>query len=288
MEINLNGNFFNLYYWIPIALTFIILFIIWFIFKNKTYEQQNKLIIILLFFNLFFHLTKLFFEPYLSGLPSTIRNISFENICAVSTLIFPFLYLSKNRILKDYLYYFGLLGGLAALFIPTEALNQPFFTYDTIRFYIVHSILLIAPILMMLFKLHKINYKKYWQTLVVFVVVLIIIMVNEWILGLLGWVDMTLFFDRGYRNSSFIFGPTPMFDKVANYIIDPLVPNFLRKDYFNLGIVDFYFPILWMTGIIVVYGSILLLGLASLFDYQTIKDDFIKIFKKKEKRGESI
>lgn len=274
---------FNIAYFIPIIITIVFTTLFILLFKNKSDTTKNRVIVIMLFFNLALHFAKLFFLPYSQRFPTSIRKVTFENICAVSTLIFPFIYLSKKRPLRDYMYYVGVLGGIAALLVPTEALGNKLFVFDSIRFYTSHIILFLAPVLMLSYKLHKLNYKKVWQSIFLFFGVLTLIMVNELILSLVGLSDIKLFFSRHYRNNSFVFGPTKEFDDFANKFFLPFVPKFLRTNYFNLNVDQFFFPILWLFFPVFIYFTPLFLLFGFPFNGSQIINDFSMLFKDKEK-----
>ena len=90
--------FYFLYFAIAIAITIgLILFL-----RHKDDKVKRNVILFLLFSALALHFLKLLFEPYNQMYPEIIRKSSFENICAISTLVFPFIFLSKNKVLKDY------------------------------------------------------------------------------------------------------------------------------------------------------------------------------------------
>ncbi len=274
---------FSLAYFIPIFIAVILTTSFIFLFKNKDDTTKNRIIIILLFFNLTLHFVKLFFIPYRNNFPQSLRTITFENICAVSTIIFPFIYLTKKKPLRDYMYYLGLLGGIAALIMPTEALNKDLFTFDVIRFYITHTILMMAPILMVKYKQHTLNYRKVWQSVLIFFGVLTLIMINKLILSWIGLFDIKLFFSRHYRNNSFVFGPTKEFDAFSNNFFMPFVPKFLRTNYFNIDVDQFFFPVLWLFFPVFIYFTPIFLLFGLPFTYKQIINDIMRLFRRNDK-----
>ncbi|MCL2413885.1 MAG: hypothetical protein FWC94_01340 [Bacteroidales bacterium] len=62
----------------------------------------------LLFGSFVLNFVKLYSDYYQQWMPWAIRTITPENICAVSVLAFPWLFLSKVKILKDYMFYMNL------------------------------------------------------------------------------------------------------------------------------------------------------------------------------------
>lgn len=241
----------NIYYFGFIFIAIILTYLLYLFLKNKTKDYIKLFLQIVLFANLGLHFCKLLFSPYFELLPNSIRKVTFENICAVSTLLFPFISLIKKEdsILKNYMYFIGILGGGLAILYPTEAFNKSPFTFDTIRFYICHYILFIVPLFSVLFGLIKLDYKKSIWIPICFIIIEIIILINEIILIKIGFVEcdnIAMFLDRDYRNSSFIFGPLSSFDNISK-IITVFTPNVFKVDYFNINNgIDFYFPVLWL------------------------------------------
>lgn len=258
----------NLYYFLYILIAVIYAVVLYFCLKNRKKQTQHKVLLIILFLNLGLHFLKLAFEPYRSGLPGTIRKVTFENICAVSTLLFPFIFISKKQtVLHDYMFFIGVCGGLGALLFPTEAIGKFPFAFDTIRFYICHMNLIIIPVISAILGLYRPRIRKFWAIPLLFMAHLLIIFINELMLMRIGWVegDLSTLLDRNYRNNSFIFGLTSDFDAVG-FLIDPLVPWFFKTDIFGINQgVPFYTPILWMVIPLWIYFPIVYAILTSPF-----------------------
>lgn len=240
----------NKYYYIYIAIAVIYFLLLLICLKKREKRVVHAELLTILFLNLALHFIKLAFEPYRSNLPSSVRRISFENICAVSTMLFPFIYLfKKQNVLHDYVFFIGLCGGLGALFYPTEAIGESAFCFDVIRFYICHINLWVVPLLAAICGLYRPRVKMFWAIPLLFMVHELIIMVNEIVLIKVDLVHSTWaeFLDRGIRNNSFVFGVLPEFDSIKG-VIDIFVPNFLRQDMFGInGGVPFYTPVVWLA-----------------------------------------
>ncbi|MDD3999672.1 MAG: hypothetical protein PHX62_02085 [Bacilli bacterium] len=251
------GNLYYFLYWI-FGIGMYSLF--YFILRNKTKKTQYLVLLIILFANLVLHFCKLLFEPYRSGLPATIRKVTFENICAVTTLVIPWVFLyKKNKSLNNYILFISTIGGLAALIFPTEALGESPYAFDTIRFYLCHMILLIVPLLTITLNLYRPDIKKFWSIPIIFILFEYIILINELLLIKIGWVETNLasFLSREGRNNAFIFGPTSEFDSFSK-IFTVFTPNIFTKDVFNINNgVDFYWPVIWLIIPAFIYFSII-------------------------------
>jgi len=255
------GNFYYfLYFAIAIAITVgLVLFL-----KHKDDKVKHNVILFLLFSALVLHFAKLLFEPYNQMYPEIIRKVSFENICAISTLVFPFIFLSKSKILKDYMIVMGIISGLAAYLYPTEAIFDTFdsiyfgmkgaFSFDVIRFYYAHLVIFLAPFLMGYFKLHEFKLKRLIYLPFTILLTLAIIYVNEVILLQLGWIDANGFSDVNIRNSSFVFGIPDHYKKVA-VIFDVFVFDFMKTNPFNGDL--YYWPVIWLLFPAFIYAPVL-------------------------------
>lgn len=249
--------------------------------KNKSEAFKRRYIASILFFALILHFLKLLFPPYF-GDDTAIRKITPENICALSTLTFPFIFLSKNSTLKDYMFYVGVLSGLLAVIIPIEALEKDayIFAFDTIRFYVHHIILTVAPFLMVSSGLHQLNYHRLYRVPLLFLTVLGIILINEIILIELGIVqmrNMDLFDVESYRNFSMIFGPREIFPGAVN-LLSFFVPTFMTKIPFGpfAGQIK-YWPIIWMLIPSYVFVGGLSFLLSIFWERKHMKTDIINI-----------
>ncbi len=266
----------NLYYFLFIFIT-LILFISFYLFlKKKSKKYQYNFILIICFLNLTLHFLKLFFEPYVSDFPYSIRKITFENICAISTLLLPFVVLyKKSSILNNYFFFISLAGGLGAIFYPTEAFNKNLLSFDVLRFYYCHITLFLVPTLAGSIGLFRPNYKKFYQIPILFLTIEMLILINEFLLYKTGLISssITEFFSRETRNSSFVFGPLPAFDKIANILLI-FVPKIFTKNIFHIeGLDVFYWPVVWMIIPAFIYLPLIYEIIILPFSYKDIRQD---------------
>ncbi|WP_156952783.1 TMEM164 family acyltransferase [Acholeplasma hippikon] len=176
-----------------------------------------------------------------------------ENICALSTMIFPFIMLFKKKnILHDFMFFIGVIGGLAGVIYPTEALGESIFTFETIRFYFSHISLLVIPLLLALLGLRVPDLKKWWLIPLCFLGYQFILMLNTALLTFTGMVKregftpFELFISRQYLNNSFTFGPTDDMGAVGKFIGNLTLP-LMRKDILNINQgKETYWPVIWL------------------------------------------
>lgn len=231
-------------YFLVLIICFILTLILYFILRNKNKKIQMNTLIILSFSNFLLHFLKLLHPSY-NNYPYVLSTISLENVCAVNTVLTPFILLSENDKLKDYLCLLGSLGGLFALFYPDQLLNYNNIYFEIFRFYYDHFILFLVPFLLLILKLHKLNLKRLIYYPITFLKVEILILINEIILIATKVLDCNLydFFNKNYRNSAFIFGIQEGY-KNLTIPLTFLTPKFLLiNPYMNN---DSYLPIIWL------------------------------------------
>ncbi len=274
---------FNLYYFIYIAIAIVITILSVKFLDKKSQEYRYWFIYSLILFNLLVHFAKTLIYPYTTvPFPAIFTKISFENICAVSALLFPVLFFAKSKTLKDYMVMVGVASGIITFIYPIDAMSEmfnavvigvkPAFHIEVIRFYLSHFLIFLAPFLMLHYKIHELSIKRAYKAPFMLLSILVIIFINEFVVTLFGWVPKEQFFDPAYRNPSFIFGVRGDLSGLG-VILGALVPGFFRVNPFFAG--DAYFPVLWLLFPALIYGSII--ALIFMFIYDT--DETLKFFK---------
>ena len=270
-------EYFNFFYFLYLAFGLGLLLGLYFLLRNKSKKTSGIVLFGILLSNFSLHFLKLNFDHYQQWMPYAIRTISPENICSVSVLLFPWIFLSKKKILRDYMFYMGVASGLGATLIPVDAIGQHPFLFETMRFYISHMLLWVVPLLMVLLKVHTLDYKRIPKIPFLIYFVLGIILVNEVILIGAGFVDKNFLFSNDIRNSALIFGPLADVEFIG-ILFTALTPSvFLTVPIgVNAG-AAFYWPILWLVVPAFIYFSAVSLLLALPFEYKNIKTDIMTL-----------
>lgn len=279
------GNFWHIFF---ILFAAGIVVGLYFLFRNKSQKAKKILIASLLIFNLALHYLRFLFPPYIGNPTSIIENAWFINICAVSVLTFPFLFFSKSNTGKDWMFYIGVISGFLSLVYPTEALGDSILTFDVWRFYTCHIIILIAPLLMVLLKVHTLNYRNIWKMPFCMMAVLLFIICNQVLQSELGIIDMRgdniLEAGCGYRNTSLIWGPTDSVSAIFTW----LTPEFMKTVPFGpyAGQTK-YWPFFYLLPGCFVYFWIIPLLICLPWEHNHIKSDIIclkQYFKSKKNK----
>lgn len=277
---------FNAYYFMFIVLAIGSYVGLYFLLRNKS--ERVKILVLggILIFNLVLHFLKLTFPPYSTDPNKAMSQIWFINICGVSVLAFPFFFFSKNKTFRDFMFYLGTISGFLALLYPTEALNKSPFALDTLRFYITHSIIIIAPLLMVTLKLHTVSYKRIWSMPLIVAAYLLFIMVQNVLQSELGIINFRNddFLHPNFHNPAFVWGPT---DDLAK-LFSVFTPEFMKKVPYGPYVEQpKYWPLFWMMPGVFVYFWFLPLGFNLVIKHSRVElfNDIGKLVKKLSKKS---
>ena len=251
---------------------------LYYLFRNKSLKAKKILIAVLLFFNLALHFLRLLMPPYNTDPNFAMESGWFINICGVSVLTFPFIFLSKSDTAKDWMFYIGVISGFLSLVYPTEALNRSLLEIDLWRFYVCHMIIFIAPLLMVLLKVHSLNYRNVWKMPFCMMAVMLFIMCNQVLQAELGIIslrgDDLLKEACGYRNTSLIWGPSDGLAAVFTW----LTPDFMKTvPWGDMAGEPKYWPFFYLLPGVFFYFIIIPLLLSVIWEHRHIKEDFNKV-----------
>ena len=181
---------FNLWYWLCFILATGATVGLYFLLKKQKPSVQKIVLFSLLAIALILHFLKIFIPPYSIDEARMLRDSWFINICGANIALFPFLFCIKNKVVKDYMFYVGVLTGLIVLFYPQEALGRTFYELDVIRFYFHHWVICAIPLLMVLLKLHAVSWKRVWAAPVGLLLLMLFIILNQFFQSELGFIQL--------------------------------------------------------------------------------------------------
>jgi hypothetical protein len=241
-------------------------------------------------FILFF--AKCNFPPYSIDEARNLRDSWFVNICAANVGLFPFLFFCKNKYVKDYMFYLGMISGLIALFYPQDPLSkQDQITdfWDILLFYCHHWTLLAVPLLTVLFEHHKLSYKRILSAPIGLLLLMLFIMLNQIFQSELGFIPL-----RGndmlhinYKNSSYIWGPGTN-DAIGTFL------SWFCPDFFKVIPIgsyagqEKYWPWFWLIFPVFILVTPLAFGLCMIFDHRNFAADITSLWRKLCKFKEKV
>ncbi len=163
----------------------IVIYFVYYGLNNKSQKFKYWFLFSLTLVAWVVHFSRYWLDPEFST-----YKLFFVDLCGFSTMLYPFFFLSKKKVLKDTMYYSGALFAFLSLVYPNTIEGDPIFIYNTIRFFLAHIILMMVPILLAAWKLHIPNIKNLgW--------VFVFIMIG----GLYNMALTSFFVEVGLRNS---------------------------------------------------------------------------------------
>ncbi len=267
----------NFRYFFLLAVPIFLVIFLYFFLKRRSSKFQFYFIFAICLTGFALHFLKQFFPAYIADWPYSLRTSTFENLCAVCTLVLPFFFLFGGKYLKDFIYYICIVCGTFALIVPTVTLGGQFSTFDevleNIRYYICHYILVIVGVLMVMLNQHRLNYHRILAMPLAFLGVMSAVFINEIFLALSGLVPQTLdeFLSPDFRNASFVFGVPQAYAGLRG-MIDALVFPFLRMHPYDPNRI-FYLPVLWAVVPIYIAGIPLCFLLSLPFEHHHVRQD---------------
>ena len=276
----MNIQMFNGWYFLMLFICIGLVIGLYFILKNRTQKTQKIVLFSLLLFGLILHFLKFLIPPYSTDIDRLYRDSWFINICGANIFLFPFFFLSKNEKAKDYMFYIGVLSGLISILYPMEPMakvNQAAEWLDIVRFYYHHTMLWAVPLLMVVFKLHTINYRRILYVPTYLLAVMLFIMVNQVLQSELGFIPLRGYdiFNINYKNTSMIWGLSgPIGDFLAIFC-----PRFFK--YIPVG--DYagqakFWPWFWLIFPCYILITPICFLISLILDYKRFKNDMIIIY----------
>ena len=257
---------------------------LYFALKKASLNVQKGVLFGILVFGLVLHFLKVYIPPYSVDEARMLRDAWFVNICAANIALFPFFFFVKNKYVKDYMFYIGVLSGLIALFYPQEPIakvDQIGEFWDIVRFYFHHWMLLTVPLLMVLLGHHTLSYKRILAAPIGLLLLMLFIMLNQIFQSELGYIPLRSddMFNINYKNTSYIWGPG------ANDAIGTFLSWFCPDFFKTIPVGQYagqekYWPWFWMIFPAFVLVTPLAFGLSMIFDHKNFGRDIKNLFAK--------
>ena len=190
-------------------------------FRSKSKKFQFWFLFSLTIVSWLVHFSRIIFAEDLKT-----YQLFFTNLCGLSTFLYPFLYLSKSKLAKDYMYYVGGFFAFLSLAYPYTVEGDPIFAYNSIRFFFAHVLLIMIPLLMATWGHHKPNFKNAgWMFLFVMMGAVYNMALGAFFVetGLKDYLENYMGVwgndDDVYSNLALIFAPWATYETVYNGVV---------------------------------------------------------------------
>ncbi len=268
---------FNGWYFLWIALAAGLTVGLYLLLRKASPAAQKWTLFGILALGLLLHFLKVYIPPYSTDEARMLRDAWFVNICGANIALFPFLFFSKNKYARDYMFYIGVISGLIALVYPEEPMakvNQLGEFWDIVRFYFHHWMLMAVPLLMVLLGLHQLSWKRILAAPVGLLLVMLFIMLNQVFQSELGYIPLPNgdIFAIHYKNTSYIWGPGT--NNAIGTFLSWFCPDFFR--YLPVGAhagQEKYWPWFWLICPVFLLVTPLAFGLCMIFDRRAFAAD---------------
>ena len=274
---------FNLWYFVWLLLAAGATVGLYFALRKADTGTQKAVLFGLLVVGLLLHFLKAYIPPYSVDEARKLRDSWFVNICGANIALFPFFFFCKNKYIKDYMFYIGVISGLIALFYPQEPMakvDQLAEFWDIVRFYYHHWMVMVVPLLMVLLGMHTISYKRILSAPVGLLLLMLFIMLNQVFQSELGFIPLpgSDLFAIHYKNTSYIWGPG------ENDAIGTFFTWFCPKCFRIIPVGQYagqakYWPWFWLICPVFVLVTPLSLGLCAIFDGKNMKKDIKRLLR---------
>lgn len=268
-------QFGNFLYMITIIVLILIIYFSIKLCHKRGKHFANKYILAILIFNFCLHFVKQLLPTYSKEWPNSLWKSTFENLCAALIILAPFIYISKNKYLKDYMFYIGVISGVGVYLFPAGVFGIDLRNIDAIvdvtRFYICHIPLALCGILMVEEGFHKLDYKRLWVLPFSYIGFQTIIFLNDLILFVCqagafydyygpisdrqSWLDF--FYREGIANESANFGFRESFDSMLSWLYIPYLMTFkLEGRTYFIPVLYQFIPVCiltWPVGLLMSY-----------------------------------
>ena len=251
---------------------------LYFLLKNKSTKVQKIVLFSFLAFGFLMHFLKVYYPPYSTDEARMLRDSWFVNICAANIALFPFMFFSKSRKVRDYMFFIGVVSGLIALFYPQEPIakvDQLAEQIDIIRFYYHHWMVMAVPMLMVLFGHHKVSYKRVLSAPTGLLLLMLFIMLNQLFQAELGFIplhDSSNFLGIGYKNTSYIWGPGEN-DAIGNFLAIFTPDIFKTVPVGEYAGQEKYWPWFWLIVPVYILVPVICFLIGIIFDHKNFVSD---------------
>ena len=281
---------FNIWYFVAIVLSIGVFVGLYFLLRKKSEKTKKIVLFSILVFALVLHFMKALWPPYSINKSVWYETSWFVNICGANIALFPFLFLSKRKGFKDYMFFVGLISGVISLLYPVEIFENEMhsiYWIDTLRFYVHHTIIWAVPLLMVTLKLHEVSWKRVWTAPVGLLIVMLFIMLNQVLQSEIGFIAVRdgNFDVVNFSNPSLIWGA----EGDIGEFLSIFCPDFFKVIPVGPHAGELkYWPWFWIIFPAFILVTPVAFGISMIFDHKNFAKDMKSLWAKITRKNKPI
>lgn len=225
---------------------------LYFALRNRSAFTKEVALYIIMGFNITQHFYKSLVWPHLWGTGFGLINTAY-NVCAILIIVTPFVYVSKNCLLKQFVCYVGTIGPVLTLAFPYWFIGSTILKWEYWRSWTCHTLLIATSLLPATWGMIKFNWRDGWKFGLIFLAMLSFILSND-VMFLLTFGEattQTLYDALLARDPLWMVSPNGA--GIAKQIFEALSPDiFLETE------VHPHIPILWYA--VPMYAMVTIIG----------------------------
>ena len=272
-------RYFNHTYFLTLFVCAGLIAALYFSLRKRSLFTKRIAVFALLQFNLVQHFFKCLIWPHLWGTGIGLINTAY-NVCAFLIIISPFVFLGKNELLKQFVAYVGTIGASLAIIVPSWFIGSTIFTWEYLRSWTCHTVLIATSLLPALWGMVKFNYRDGWKFGLIFLMMLMLILSNNvvFMLAFDAATPETLYAALLAHNPLWMMAPSDGFESLGKVLAVFSPKMFLQTKTHP------YIPILWYAFPMYILITLIAYLLGGLLDRKKLKGDFLALKSKLKKR----
>lgn len=245
-------------------------FVLYIVFRNAQAHARRTAVFAVAMLNLFQHLFKPFVWPHLRGTGFGLENTAY-NVCALLIIVTPLSILFGGELLLEFIACIGSAAGAFTLLLPYWFFGGTPFSWEFLRAWTCHAMLLCSSALLLLFGLVRFRFRHCFRFGFLFVAMLATVLINDMIVLALTEGRTGLYARLLALNPLWVMGPTERYPLLAS-LFESSSPAFLLK-----SAAHGYAPVLWYAVPFYILITIIAFLLGALLDRENFLGRLPKI-----------
>ena len=238
-------------------------------FRGAKKSTKRAAVFSIAMLNLFQHLFKSLVWPHMRGAGFGLENTAY-NVCALLIIATPFAILFEGELLLEFIACVGTAGGALTLFLPYWFFGETPFSWEFLRAWTCHALLLCSSALLLAFDLVRFRFRHCFRFGFLFTAMLSLVFINDALVLALTDGRTGLYERLLALNPLWMMGPTERHPLLAG-LFESCSPAFLLEN-----AAHGYAPVLWYALPLYILITIVAFLLGALLDRENFLGRFPK------------